>query len=87
MYIVCKYLEKKSIETKYSIVFTWIGFFRAWWDHAIVRHFVVQGVGKGRRPILIDGHGRVVGEVGLVHHFKHVVTADLSRQVKCYDKW
>ena len=79
---------KQSIQILIILsLLTWIGFFRAWWDHTVVGHFVVQGVGKSRRPILIDGHGRVVGEVGLVHHFKHVVTADLSRQVKCYDKW
>ena len=84
-----KISEKQSIQNLIILLslLTWIGFFRAWWDHTVVGHFVVQGVGKSRRPILIDGHGRVVGEVGLVHHFKHVVTADLSRQVKCYDKW
>ena len=45
-----------------------------------MRHLVVHGIGEGRGLVLVDGHGGVVGEVGLVHHLEHVVTADLSKK-------
>jgi hypothetical protein len=57
---------------------TWVRFFRAWRNHAVVSNFVVKSEWEGRRIVFVDWHGRVVGEVGLVHHLEHVVTADLS---------
>ena len=59
---------------------TWVRFFRTRRDHAVVRDLVVEGEGEGRRVVLVDGHGRVVGEVGLVHHLEHVVAANLPRK-------
>ncbi len=52
-----------------------------------MRHLVVHGVGKGRGLVLVDGHGGIVGEVGLVHHLEHVVTADLSRKIQELVMW
>ena len=41
-----------------------------------MRQFVVHGVGEGGREVVVDGHARVVGEVGLIQHGEHVVAAD-----------
>jgi hypothetical protein len=45
-----------------------------------VRHLVVEGEGEGGWAILVDGHGRVVREVGLERHLEHVVAADLEKK-------
>lgn len=37
---------------------------------------VVQRVRPAGRTILVDGHRRVVREVGVVQHFEHFVTTD-----------
>ena len=61
-----------------ATLLTRVGLLWAWWYDAVMGHLVVHGVGEVRRLVLVDGHGRVVGEVSLVHHLEHVVTADLS---------
>lgn len=45
-----------------------------------MEELVVQGVGPARRLVLVHGHGRVVGEVGVVQHLKHLVAADLVKK-------
>lgn len=45
-------------------------------DHAVVEDLVVQGVRPARGLVLVHGHGRVVGEVGVVQALEHLVAAD-----------
>ena len=38
-------------------------------------NLVVESVGEAGRLVLVDGHGAVVGEVGVIHHRVHVVAS------------
>ena len=58
---------------------TWVRLFRTGWDHAVVGDLVVEGEGERRRVVLVDGHRRVVGKVGVVRHLEHVVATDLKK--------
>lgn len=55
---------------------TWIALGRARRDHAVVEDLVVQGVRPAGRSVLVDGHGRVIGKVGVVEHLEHLVATD-----------
>lgn len=45
-------------------------------NHAVVEDLVVECVRPAGRPVLVDGHRRVVGEVGVVEHLEHLVAAN-----------
>lgn len=47
--------------------------------HAVVEQLVVQGVGPAGRSVLVNRHRRVVREVRVPQHFKHVVPSNLLR--------
>lgn len=47
-------------------------------DHALVRQSIVESVGVEGRRVLVDGQRGVVGEVGVVEHLEHGVTARLQ---------
>jgi hypothetical protein len=66
---------------------TWVRFVRARWNHAVVGNLVVEGEGEGRGVVFVDGHGGVVGEVGLVHHLEHVVASDLGKNGGKFKFW
>lgn len=51
------------------------------WNHTVVEQFVVQGVGPAWWFVFIDGHGRVVGEVGVVQHLEHLISSHLKQFV------
>lgn len=42
-----------------------------------MEQLVVQGVRPAWGLVLVHGHGRIVGEVGIVQHLKHFVASDL----------
>jgi hypothetical protein len=46
-----------------------------------VEDLVVERIRVARRLILVDRHRRVVGEVRIVQHLEHLVSADLQRTV------
>jgi len=48
------------------------------WYHAVVEELVVQRVRPTGRPILVNGHGRIIREVRVPQHLEHVVPADLE---------
>ena len=73
---------KKSKLFKKIEEITWVGLFWARRNHAVMRHFVVQCVREGRRPVFVDGHGGVIRKIRLVHHLEHVVTANLPNKWK-----
>lgn len=52
-----------------------IGTGRARRNHAVVEYLVVKRVGPGGWSVFVDRHGRVVGEVWVVQHFVHFVSA------------
>ena len=39
-------------------------------------NLVVESVWEAGRLVLVDGHGAVIGEVGVIHHRVHVVASD-----------
>lgn len=47
-------------------------------NHAVVEKLVVQSVGEAGRFVLVNRHGRIIGEVGIVQHLEHFVASNLS---------
>lgn len=45
-----------------------------------MEQFVVESVGPAGRLVLVDGHGRVICEVGVVQHLEHLVSTNLKNK-------
>lgn len=58
--------------------FTWIRSSWTRWNHAVVEEFIIQSVRPAGWSIFINRHRRVVGEVGVIQHFKHLVSTNLQ---------
>jgi hypothetical protein len=45
-----------------------------------VEKLVVQSVGEAGGSVLVNGHGGIVREVGIVQHLEHFVASNLSQK-------
>lgn len=54
----------------------WITLCRAWWNHAIVEQFVIQGVRPAWWTVFVDRHRWIISEVEVMQHLEHSVSTN-----------